>query len=217
MTISDTPKHKGLRDCMIGELQAKGYGNPPIWEAMRRIPRQMFLDSAFEKFAYQDKAFEIGEGQTLSRPATVARQTALLEVYPGAQVLEVGTGSGYQALVLDYLEASVYSIERQRTLYMKAKALLSRFNSTVRCFYGDGYKGLPQFAPFDRILVTCGAPSLPQQLAAQLRIGGIMVVPVGGDRSQVMTRVFRKSETEIEVSEHGDFNFVPMLEQKAGE
>lgn len=213
MIIRDTPKMKGLRECMVKDLQARGYGNSPIWDAMLRVPRHLFLDSAFERFAYQDKAFEIGDGQTISRPATVAVQTQLLDVFPGAQVLEVGTGSGYQAYVLDMLEVSVYSIERQRNLYRKTKDLLADLKSTVHCFYGDGYKGLPQFAPFDRILVTCGAPNIPQNLVAQLKVGGIMVVPVGEGR-QSMTRIERRSETEVAISEHGDFSFVPMLEEK---
>lgn len=214
MIRRDTPKTEGMRKSMVDALKAKGLGDVAVREVMRRVPRHLFLDSAFEKFAYQDKAFEIGEGQTISRPATVAQQSALLETFPNAKVLEVGTGSGYQACVLDGLGCSVYSIERQKNLYLKTRQLLADLNTTVQCFYGDGYKGLPQFAPFDRILITCGAPFIPTELLAQLKVGGIMVVPVGNGE-QIMTKVVKISEGETAISEHGSCNFVPMLGQKA--
>ena len=214
MIRRDTPKTGGMRRSMVEELERNGFGNAAVREVMGRVPRHLFLDSAFEKFAYRDQAFEIGEGQTISRPATVAQQSVLLETFPNAKVLEVGTGSGYQAAVLDGLGCSVYSIERQKNLYLKTRQLLSDLNTLVQCFYGDGYKGLPQFAPFDRILITCGAPFIPQELVGQLKVGGIMVVPVG-DKEQIMTKVVKVSETEVRISEHGSCNFVPMLGQKA--
>ena len=214
MIRRDTPKTGGMRKSMGEELERKGFGNAAVREVMGRVPRHLFLDSAFEKFAYRDSAFEIGEGQTISRPATVAQQSALLETFPNAKVLEVGTGSGYQAAVLDGLGCSVYSIERQKNLYLKTRQLLSDLNTLVQCFYGDGYKGLPQFAPFDRILITCGARLIPQELVGQLKVGGIMVVPVG-DKEQIMTKVVKISETGVDISEHGSCNFVPMLGKKA--
>ena len=210
----DTFKHKGMRQRLITELREKGISDEAVLGAIGSIPRHCFLDSVFDTRAYQDVAFPIGEGQTISRPLTVARQSMLVEIFPGAKVLEVGTGSGYQSLVLDRLGAEVYSIERQRNLYMKTKLLLADFNSAVHCFYGDGYQGFPQYAPFDRILVTCGAAAFPTELFAQLKVGGIMVIPLGSP-TQVMTKVVRKTDTEMEVTEHGDFSFVPMLSRKS--
>lgn len=214
MMRSDSFKHRGMRKQMIEQLKKSGLEiSPAVLEAMASVPRHFFLDSVFENFAYQEKAFEIGDDQTISRPSTVARQSTLLQVFPRAKVLEVGTGSGYQAAVLEALGAEVYSIERQRSLYGRTSCLLKEMHSNIRCFYGDGYQGLPQYAPFDRILVTCGASVFPSELLAQLKIGGIMVVPVGST-VQIMTRIVRTSETEVETSQHGDFNFVPMLNRK---
>lgn len=212
--MQDTFRHKGLRQRLVEELRKKGFEDQTVLAAMAEVPRHCFLDSVFDARAYQDAAIPIGEGQTISRPLTVACQSSLLEVFSGAKVLEVGTGSGYQSMVLDKLGADLYTIERQRNLYVKTKALLGAFKSRVRCFYGDGYKGLPQFAPFDRILVTCGAAEFPKELFAQLEIGGIMVIPLGSP-SQIMTKIIRTSETEMQVSEHGDFSFVPMLHKKS--
>lgn len=210
----DTFRHKGMRKRLVDGLRQKGVNDPEVLAAIGNVPRHCFLDSVFDSHAYQDEAFPIGEGQTISRPFTVAQQSALLEIFPGAKVLEVGTGSGYQSMILDRMGAEVYTIERQRNLYLKTKTLLDAFKCRVRCFYGDGYKGLPQFAPFDRILVTCGAAHFPNDLLAQLAVGGIMVIPFGSP-TQIMTKVVRTSLTETKVSEHGDFNFVPMLGNKS--
>ncbi|MCM1042572.1 MAG: protein-L-isoaspartate(D-aspartate) O-methyltransferase [Bacteroides sp.] len=210
----DTFRHKGMRQRLVDELRRKGADDQAVLDAIGSVPRHCFLDSVFDARAYQDIAIPIGEGQTISRPLTVASQSSLLEVFPGARILEVGTGSGYQSMILDKLGAEVYTIERQRNLYIKTKALFESFKSRIHCFYGDGYKGLPQFAPFDRILVTCGAAEFPNGLLAQLSVGGIMVIPLGSP-NQIMAKVVRTSETETEISEHGDFTFVPMLSQKS--
>ena len=199
---------------MVESLRAKAIASEEVLKAMEEVPRHLFLDSVFDTQAYQDKAFSIGDDQTISHPSTVAQQSTLLEVFPGAKVLEVGTGSGYQAYVLEKLRAEVYSIERRKNLYLKTKTLLGSLRSRVRCFYGDGYKGLPQFEPFDRILVTCGTESFPSDLFSQLRIGGIMVIPVGKQPRQVMAKIIRISETGMNVSRHGQFRFVPMLPAK---
>ena len=215
MKQQDTFRHQGMRQRMVDELRKKGIDNSAVLDAIGAVPRHCFLDSVFDARAYQDIAIPIGDGQTISRPLTVASQSALLEVFPDARILEVGTGSGYQSMVLDKMGAEVYTIERQRNLYVKTKALFDSFKSRIHCYYGDGYKGLPQFAPFDRILVTCGAADFPKELFSQLAIGGIMVIPLGFPK-QVMTKVVRISETDMETSEHGDFTFVPMLSKKSG-
>lgn len=178
------------------------------------IPRHLFFfDTAFLNFAYADQAFPIGSGQTISQPYTVAFQTSLLEPRKREKVLEIGTGSGYQAAVLASLGVKLFSIERQKALHDKASLLLEQMNYKVRCFYGDGYKGKEAYAPFDKILITCGAPSVPEALKAQLKIGGRMVVPVGAVNGvQQMLTIDRKSETDFDVQEHGAFQFVPMLE-----
>lgn len=212
----DSFKHKGLRKKLVSQLRNKGIEDEKVLDAIGRLPRHYFMDSAFLQFAYDDTAFPIGEGQTISQPYTVARQSELLEIRPGLKVLEVGTGSGYQAGVLFEMGAKVYSIERQRKLVKNAKKVLSDLNSTVKVFYGDGYKGLPAFAPFDRALVTCGAPYIPEDLLDQLKPGGIMVVPVGEGEVQVMTKLRKDSEGKIHKTTHGSFRFVPMLEDRNG-
>lgn len=214
--MEDTFRHKGLRRKMIENLQSLNIASKEVLAVMGEIPRHLFLDSVFDSQAYQNKAFSIGDEQTISHPSTVALQSTLLDVFPGAKILEVGTGSGYQAYVLEKLKADVYSIERQKALYLKTKALLASFHSRVHCFYGDGYQGLPQFAPFDRILVTCGAASLPMDLVSQLKIGGFMVIPLGTP-TQRMAKVIRKNETELDYSWHGDCHFVPMLPNRTGD
>ncbi|MDR2556422.1 MAG: protein-L-isoaspartate(D-aspartate) O-methyltransferase [Bacteroidales bacterium] len=211
--MTDNFKHQGAREKMIDFLRKKNIASERVLLAMKQVPRQFFIDSIFEKYAYDDKAFSIGEDQTISQPSTVAIQTTLLDVVPGDKILEVGTGSGYQAHVLHKLGANVFSIERQKVLYEKTRILLRSLGSSVKTSHGDGYAGLPKDAPFDKIIITCGAPVIPHALIEQLKIGGIMVIPLGHPK-QVMTRIIRKSETDIDITSHGDFHFVPMLEKK---
>lgn len=199
---------------MIEELKSKGITRPDVLDAMMRIPRHYYMDSAFLSFAYTDKAFPIGAGQTISQPYTVAFQTALLDVSPGVKVLEIGTGSGYQTAVLCALGAKVYTVERQKLLYRKATELLQKMNLPAKSFFGDGYKGLPAFAPFDRILVTCGAPFIPDELVKQLKPGGTLVVPLGEGQIQEMTRLVKLPDGSTDITTHGAFRFVPMLHHK---
>lgn len=210
----DTFKHQGMRRQLIDSLRGKGIVDEQVLDAMMRVPRHFFMDSAFLRFAYQDKAFPIGASQTISQPYTVAFQTELLEVKPGMKVLEIGTGSGYQTAVLSELKCKVFTIERQRLLYKKAQQMLKKLNSTAKVFYGDGYKGLPTFAPFDRVLVTCGAPFIPENLVDQLKPGGILVIPVGDGEEQMMTRLVKEENGSIKQTTHGIFKFVPMLEDR---
>ncbi|WP_396188470.1 protein-L-isoaspartate(D-aspartate) O-methyltransferase [Flavobacterium sp.] len=212
--MKDTNKHQGLRNQLVKQLQDKGITDVNVLEAIRKIPRHLFLNSSFEDFAYQDKAFPIGAGQTISQPYTVAFQSQLLEVKKGDNVLEIGTGSGYQTAVLVTMGAKVYSVERQNELFKSTSLLLPKLNIRPKYLsFGDGYKGLPQFAPFDSIIVTAGAPIIPQPLMAQLKIGGRLVIPLG-DKEQIMTLLIRKNETQFEKHEFGEFRFVPLLENK---
>lgn len=213
MVMNDGFRHKGLRRRMVEELREKGIDNDDVLAAIGAVPRHLFLDDAFLEYAYQDRAFPIDAGQTISQPFTVALQTSLLETRKGHWVLEVGTGSGYQAAVLSQMRARVISIERQRGLYDRAREVLRELGSKVRCLYGDGYEGANSFAPFDRILVTCGAPSVPMDLLDQLKPEGVLVVPVGTEE-QRLKRVVKKENGEWEVSDHGPARFVPMLERK---
>ena len=213
--LTDTFRHKGLRKQLINLLSAKGIKDENVLNAMNAIPRHFFFDSSFLEFAYEDKAFPIGSGQTISQPYTVAFQSELLQLEKGMRVLEVGTGSGYQASVLAEMGARVFTIERQKLLYDTLKSLNPPLNYRIRLFYGDGYAGLPAYAPFDRILITAAAPFIPEALVKQLAIGGILVAPVGKGDIQIMTRIFRISETEIKTETHGTFRFVPMLTDKA--
>tara|TARA_B100000900_G_scaffold415848_1_gene447490 strand:+ start:581 stop:1225 length:645 start_codon:yes stop_codon:yes gene_type:complete len=211
----DDFRHKGLRMQLVEELRSKGIKDEKVLRAISEIPRHLFIDQAFLKFAYQDKAFPIGCEQTISHPYTVAFQTELLQVKPHEKVLEVGTGSGYQAAVLVALKAQVFTIERQKDLYTKTKDFLPKIGYPSIFIYGDGYKGLPKMAPFDKIIVTCGAPFIPDDLLAQLKIGGRLVIPVGEREIQKMTLMVRASETTFEKSTYGDFSFVPMLTKKS--
>ena len=212
--VKDTPKHQGMRNQLVTQLQSKGISDTAVLEAIRQIPRHLFLNSSFEDFAYQDKAFPIGAGQTISHPYTVAFQSQVLQVQKEHKVLEIGTGSGYQTAVLCKLGAKVYSVERQNELFKATSLLLPKLGiRTKHLSFGDGYKGLPLHAPFDRIIVTAGAPSIPQALLAQLKIGGRLVIPVG-EKEQVMTLLIRKNETQFEKHELGEFKFVPLLENK---
>nr|WP_256499774.1 protein-L-isoaspartate(D-aspartate) O-methyltransferase [Flavobacterium sp. HSC-61S13] len=212
--VRDSAKHQGLRNQLVAVLQQKGITDKNVLQAIKSIPRHLFLDSSFEDFAYQDTAFPIGAGQTISQPYTVAFQSQLLELSKDDKVLEIGTGSGYQTAVLYAMGARVFSVERQNELYKKTSQLLPKLGVRARHLtFGDGYKGLPNFAPFDSIIVTAGAPFIPQPLMAQLKIGGRLVIPVGED-VQIMTLLIRKSETQFEKHEFGDFRFVPMLGDK---
>ncbi len=212
----DTYKHKGMRKALVKEVEAKGITDKAVLEAIGKIPRHQFLDSSFDRFAYKDVAFPIGAGQTISQPYTVAFQSQLLEIKKGDKVLEIGTGSGYQACVLAELGAKVYSIERQRKLFDKTKLFLSKLGYRLNLFYGDGYKGLPTYGPFDRIIVTAGAPEVPKDLLLQLKIGGWMVIPIGDQqKEQIMTKIQRMSELDYTQQTYGNFSFVPMLKNKA--
>ena len=212
--MKDTFRHKGLRQILVDKIRKKGISNESVLNMINEIPRHLFLDNAFVQFAYQDKPFPIGAGQTISQPYTVAFQTQLLELNPYEKVLEVGTGSGYQAAVLIGMEANVYTIERQKELFQKTKEFLPELGYNCNFYYGDGYKGLEQFAPFDKIIVTCGAPTIPEDLIKQLKIGGRMVAPIGKDNVQVMNLIEKTSETETKITTHGEFSFVPMLNDK---
>ncbi|WP_396170108.1 protein-L-isoaspartate(D-aspartate) O-methyltransferase [Flavobacterium sp.] len=212
--MKDTNKHQGLRNQLAKILEDKGIIDKNVLEAIKKIPRHLFLNSSFEDFAYQDKAFPIGAGQTISQPYTVAYQTQILEVKKDQKILEIGTGSGYQTAVLCLLGAKVYSVERQNELFKSTSALLPKLGIRPKHLsFGDGYKGLPNHAPFDSIIVTAGAPIIPQALMAQLKIGGKLVIPVG-EKDQIMTMLIRKNETQFEKHELGDFKFVPLLENK---
>ncbi len=201
-----------MRKRLIEGLRRKGIRDEAVLTAMEVLPRHYFLDKAFEEHAYEDKPFPIGNEQTISQPYTVAFQTQLLEVRKRCKVLEIGTGSGYQAAVLAMMGARVYTVERYQALYHKAKALLEALGlKNVRCFYRDGSKGLPEHAPFDRIIATAGAAQVPEALKRQLAVGGILVIPIGRD-VQSMMRIVRTSETEYIEEDTGDFRFVPFLE-----
>lgn len=212
--LVDTFRHKGLRKQLVETIRNKGISNERVLEALESVPRHYFFDSGFLEYAYEDKAFPIGEGQTISQPYTVAYQTELLDVHKGDKVLEVGTGSGYQAAILFSMGAKVFSVERQKPLYIKAKDLLGKIGYMVKVHFGDGYNGLQAFAPFDRILVTAGAPYIPQKLIDQLKPGGKLVIPVNERDSQIMTLVVKNQDSTIETSEHGYFKFVPLLGDK---
>lgn len=212
--MKNTAKHQGLRNQLAKLLEEKGIKDKNVLEAIKIIPRHLFLNSSFEDFAYQDKAFPIAADQTISQPYTVAFQSQLLDVKKDDKILEIGTGSGYQTAVLCAMGAKVYTIERQNELFKKTSLLLPKLGiRPKKLIFGDGYKGLPEFAPFDSILVTAGAPIIPQPLMAQLKIGGKLVIPLG-DEHQIMTMLIRKNETQFEKHEFGEFRFVPLLEDK---
>lgn len=211
--LQDTYRHKGLRNQLIDELKGKGISDERVLAAMAKVPRHLFLDKAFEEWAYRDNAFPIDCEQTISQPYTVAFQTALLNVESKDKILEIGLGSGYQASILYELGAKVYSIERHKPLYLKTTQLLSEMGyKGIRTFYGDGFKGLAMFAPFDKILVTAAAPMIPKDLIDQLKIGGCLVIPLNKGSFQQMLRITKLSETENKEERFGDFRFVPMLE-----
>lgn len=211
MDSLDSLRHQGLRKRLVDGLRIKGIKDQKILDAIARIPRHLFMDSSFIQFAYKDQAFPIGAGQTISQPYTVAFQTMLLQIEPNDKVLEIGTGSGYQAAVLLELGANVYTIERQKELYLKVQQLLPELGYYPKFFYGDGYKGLPTYGPFDKIIVTAGAPVIPDDLLLQLRVGGRMVIPLGPSEKQVMNVIIRNGEDDFKKETHGTFIFVPML------
>lgn len=212
--MKDTAKHQGLRNQLVSVLQQKGITDLNVLEAIKKIPRHLFLNSSFEDYAYQDKAFPIGCGQTISQPYTVAFQSQLLQIKKEHKVLEIGTGSGYQTAVLCLMGAKVYSVERQNELFKQTSALLPKLGIRPKHLtFGDGYKGLPTYAPFDSIIVTAGAPFIPKPLMAQLKIGGRLVIPLG-EEIQIMTLLIRKNETQFEKHELGEFKFVPLLGDK---
>lgn len=209
--MEDTFKHKGLRKKLTEEIRNKGIRDDSVLKAMNAVPRHLFMDNSFVGFAYVDKAFPIAAGQTISQPYTVAFQTEALRVKRLDRILEVGTGSGYQAAVLCEMGARVFTIERQRSLFEFASALLPKLGYHPQFFYGDGYQGLPTYGPFDSIIVTAGADSVPPRLLEQLAIGGRMVIPVGERQFQVMKIIVRVSENEYTEKEAGNFVFVPLL------
>lgn len=210
-------RHKGLRKKLVDTIREKRISDERILDAIGKIPRHSFLDSSFLEFAYDDRPFPIGSGQTISQPYTVAFQTQLLDVKKGHKVLEIGSGSGYQACVLEEVGAKVFSIERQKKLYLKTKEFIHKLGYTARFFYGDGFKGLPTFAPFDRILITAAAPEIPQPLIDQLKINGKLVIPLGEGETQEMLCITKTSANSVITEKFGTFRFVPMLKDKAND
>ncbi|MCB0409058.1 MAG: protein-L-isoaspartate(D-aspartate) O-methyltransferase [Flavobacteriales bacterium] len=216
--MTDTYRHKGQRKQLAEIVAKKGISNEAVLKAIESIPRHLFIpDTALHKYAYEDKPFPIGSGQTISQPYTVAFQTEVLEIEKRDKVLEIGTGSGYQTAVLLEVGAKVFSIERQRALFDRTKDFLPSIGYNTKLFYGDGYAGLPAYAPFDKIIVTAGAPYIPKDLLAQLKVGGIMVIPVGEDGDQIMKKITKKSEDSFEIEDLGAFRFVPLLKEKAND
>lgn len=215
--MTDTFLAKGKRKKLVDDLRRKGISDEEVLRAINRVPRHDFMDPAFLHHAYTDKAFPISSGQTISQPYTVAVQTSLLKVKKRDKILEIGTGSGYQAAILAEMGAKVYTIERYRELYLKAQRTLTSLAYSADFFYGDGYEGKPQYGPFDGILITAATPEIPEKLLHQLKTGGRLVVPLGNSLSQVMTLVVRTGEDGFEYSSHGSFVFVPMLKGTVNE
>lgn len=214
--FEDTYRHKGLRKKLVEIIRGKGITDEKVLAAIEKIPRHFFLDSAFDEVAYEDKAFPIAEKQTISQPYTVAYQTQLLEVKPHDKVLEIGTGSAYQACVLAELGAMVFTIERQKKLFENNKKFqFFKKYPRIKDFYGDGYEGLPTFAPFDKVLITAAAPDVPKKLIDQMKIGGMMVIPVGTGDVQLMKRIIKQADG-LKEETYDRFSFVPMLEGKKG-
>jgi protein-L-isoaspartate(D-aspartate) O-methyltransferase len=214
-TMEDSYRYKGLRKLLMDELRSKNIASEQVLQAMLEVPRHFFFpDQVFWEKAYENIAFQIGEGQTISHPSTVAAQSTLLEVKKGDKVLEIGTGSGYQTAVLLKLGAKVFSIERQHALFVRTKALLEKLKLNARVSFGDGYQGWPIHAPFNKIIVTAGAPFVPQPLVDQLAPEGILVIPVGNDNKHVMHVIRKDSHGNIEEETKGDFRFVPLLEKR---
>lgn len=211
LKLEDTYLHKGKRRALVAELRTKGIKSERVLDAINHLPRHFFFDSALISHAYEDKAFPIGEGQTISQPYTVAFQTELLDVKQGDKILEIGTGSGYQGTILHLLGAEVYTIEYQKKLFEGTQRFLKRLGIELHLYYGDGTAGLPQHAPYDKIIVTAGAPVIPEALIQQLKVGGIMVIPVGDRKRQAMVKITKKSLKEVVSEEFDGFAFVPLL------
>ncbi|MEP7269295.1 MAG: protein-L-isoaspartate(D-aspartate) O-methyltransferase [Saprospiraceae bacterium] len=210
--MQDSHVHKGMRKKLVEELRAKKVLNEPILNALNKVPRHWFVPQGFESWAYKDVPFPIGSDQTISQPYTVAFQTQLLDIHPGDKVLEIGTGSGYQAAILHELGAKVYTLERQEKLFHQTASFLKKYGyQAIRCYLKDGFEGLPKNAPFDKILVTCGAPFIPTSLLDQLSPNGLMVIPVDNGEDQIMKRIYKKADGTTEEETHGLFRFVPFL------
>ncbi|TNF24226.1 MAG: protein-L-isoaspartate(D-aspartate) O-methyltransferase [Bacteroidetes bacterium] len=212
--MKDTHKQQGSRRKLVDQLREKGIKDENVLKAIGKVPRHLFLNSAFERFAYEDRPFSIGAGQTISQPFTVATQSELLQLKRGMKVLEIGTGSGYQASVLYEMGAKVFTVERIKELYDRTSKLLPKLGYLVKTFFGDGNLGVPVWAPYDRIIITAGAPIVPEGLLEQLKPGGIMVIPVSNGEEEVMKTITKKENGDLEVKEHGTFRFVPLLEDK---
>ncbi len=212
--MEDSFRDKGMRKRLIDDIRQKGINSEEVLAAMNKVPRHFFMDSGFIQFAYRDNAFPIGSGQTISQPYTVAFQTQLLEISGFDKVLEIGTGSGYQTAILLELGARVYSIERHKELYKNSNELLTKMGYRPHLFWGDGYLGKESYAPYDSILITAGAPEIPETLKNQLKVGGCLVAPIGSGDSQVMTRLWKVSESEFKKETFGYFSFVPFLKGK---
>ena len=211
LRLDDTYRHKGQRKALVTLLRSKGIKNEAVLEAINTLPRHFFFDTALDSHAYEDKAFPIGEGQTISQPYTVAFQTELLEINPGDKILEIGTGSGYQASILHLMGGMVYSIEYQKKLYDRTKKFLTKLGIPINFYLGDGSQGIPAQAPFDKIIVTAGAPVVPNSLLKQLKVGGILVIPVCDRNTQKMMKLTKKTEKQIIQEEFDNFAFVPLL------
>jgi protein-L-isoaspartate(D-aspartate) O-methyltransferase len=209
--LEDAYRHKGMRKLLVSILAEKGIKHPEVLRAIEKVPRHFFFEKAFLEHAYQDKAFPIGEGQTISQPYTVAFQTQLLAPRPGQKVLEIGTGSGYQAAILAEMGVKLFTVEYNRNLYSRASLLLSQMGYKVRMYCGDGSLGLPVYAPFDKIIVTAGAPSVPKTLVDQLTVGGSLVIPVGDNEKQQMLRINKLEDNKITKESFQMFSFVPLL------
>jgi len=214
----DSYRHQGLRKILVQTIRKKGISDPAVLDAILKVPRHFFFDSSFLEYAYEDKPFPIGAGQTISQPYTVAFQSELLKIKKGEKVLEIGTGSGYQACILAEMGAKVFTVERQKTLFDKTSKFLPLLGyNTIKTFYGDGYKGLSAYAPFDKVIVTAAAPFIPEELLIQLKMGGILVIPVGANDIQIMKTITRTAENILETKEYGEFRFVPLLGDKTRE
>jgi protein-L-isoaspartate(D-aspartate) O-methyltransferase len=214
----DSYRHQGLRKQLVQNIRQKGISDQQVLAALEKVPRHYFFDSSFLEYAYEDKPFSIGAGQTISQPYTVAFQSELLHIRKNDKVLEIGTGSGYQACILAEMGAKVFTIERQKSLFDKTSKFLPLIGyHSIKTFFGDGYKGLTAFAPFDKVIVTAAAPYIPDALLEQLKPGGILVIPVGANDVQTMTTITKQADNTYAKKEYGAFRFVPMLEDKSKE